>query len=706
MTAMPNTPTITANQVAAPPSWALLELKLIALMEKGAHMMSHKYAERSGAWYWSDDLDDYYERSYNWCLLYNMGGDESLVDLALKHWNATTRLFDDRDGNRINNMEYFHGVHPMQLKHNIHNEYFSIAHPGDAEWHHMGEGNMAFYDLALGDPTISENVRRSRRFADMFLGEDPESPIYDPVHKIIRSPMHGSLGPFHDATLDMVKSYLHGGHASSPDWKAKSMGVRGSLYPVVKDLQPGWWDDPKQARDIVALFNKVVLNGDSAANLAATGLVTNAYLYTGDDKYKQWVVDYVEAWMDRIEQNGGIIPDNVGPTGKPGEHRDGVWWGTLYGWNSYVGWSHIFHSLGVASECAHLVTQDASYLDILRSQINVLLDNSITDENGQLLVPNRATPDGWVHAHVEEDKWDATSSTNLRLYELAHLYHASMSQEDYDLILRVREGDHLRDWNEEALGAARAEWDSEYSRFQYYDGKNPDWPEKALSLQYQVALENYHTMENDDRTVPEILRDNQEPRNAVFTKILTHVMFGSPQYLYHGGLLRATVRYFDPVRMRPGLPPDVAVLVDELALGRRGRPACQHQPQRVPQRHHPVRGLRRAHLHNRDHKHRRRPPGHRGQRQALHRRPASGNLHQARRRTRPLLQQAQLRLPLARRHHSRALRLLAHAVGHPKSRPPVPSPFMGEGLKPSRLAVAPRPSPLLPDLHSVTVQTS
>ena len=71
-------------------------------------MMSAKYAERSGAWYWSDDLDDYYERSYNWCLLYNMGGDESLVDLALKHWNATTRLFDDRDNNRAKQ----HGLRP------------------------------------------------------------------------------------------------------------------------------------------------------------------------------------------------------------------------------------------------------------------------------------------------------------------------------------------------------------------------------------------------------------------------------------------------------------------------------------------------------------------------------------------------------------------------------------------------------------------
>ncbi len=562
MSQMPSMPTVTATTLGAPPSWAILERKLIDLMTKGAHLMSRKYADRAGNWYWSDDLDDYYERSYNWCLLYSMGGDESLVDLALKHWNATTRLFDDRHGNRANNMDYHHGAHPMRLKHNIHNEYFSIAHPGDAEWHHMGEGNMGFYDLAFGDPTIYENVRRARRFADMFLGEDPESPIYDPEHKVIRSPMHGSLGAFQDATVEMVQSYLHGGHAASPDWAAKSMGVRASLYPAVKEPEDRWWEDPEKAAEMVKLFNHVVLDGDIAANLAATGLVTHAYLYTGDEKYKRWVIDYVEAWMDRIEQNNGIIPDNVGPTGKPGEHREGVWWGTLYGWNSYVGWSHIFHSLAVASECAHLLTGDPKYLDLLRSQINVLLDNSIVREDGQLLVPNRATSDGWVHAHVEE--WDGTSSNNLRLYELAHLYHASMTQQDYELIERVRDGDKERDWNQEKLGAARAEWDTEYSRFQYYDGKNPDWPEKALSLQYQVALENYHRMENEHKTVDELLEENSEPINAVYTKILTQVMLGAPQYMYHGGMLRATVRYYDADQVRPGLPPDVGALVDEL----------------------------------------------------------------------------------------------------------------------------------------------
>ena len=56
---MPDLVNVKATRVAAPPTWALLERRLISLMGKGAHMMSGKYAERSGAWYWSDDLDDY-----------------------------------------------------------------------------------------------------------------------------------------------------------------------------------------------------------------------------------------------------------------------------------------------------------------------------------------------------------------------------------------------------------------------------------------------------------------------------------------------------------------------------------------------------------------------------------------------------------------------------------------------------------------------
>ena len=547
---------IQATEISAPPSWTILQRKLISLMEKSAPMMSEKYAERSGAWYWSDDMDDYYERSYNWCLLYALGGDEKLVDLALKHWNATTRLFDDRDGNRANNLDYFHGDSPKTLKYSIHNEYFSLAHPGDAEWHHMGEGNMAFYDFGVADPTISENVRRARRFAAMYIGEDSEAPNWDSTHKIIRSPMNSSQGPWHDAPLDLVKDYLHSGTSlNNPDWTPKDMGLRSSLYPIVSALKFGWWNDPKKADEIIKLFNHIVLDGDLVANLSATGLVTNAYLYTGDERYKRWVLEYVETWMDRIRQNNGVIPDNVGPTGKIGEHRDGVWWGGLTGWGSTYGYQRLFHSVMIATECAVLLSGDLGYLDLMRSQIKMLLDNSFAREDGHILTPIRITPEGW-------DKSDAAS---LRVYEPVHIYHMSMSREDYDTIVLMRDNDKERDWNEVTFhGDRRADWETEYSRFQYYDGKNPGWPVKALTAQYQQALNAYERLKSDDRNVAQIIADNEEPPNPVYTKVLTQTMLGSPHSVYHGGLLRGTVRYFDKDNLKPGIPRDVGALVDML----------------------------------------------------------------------------------------------------------------------------------------------
>jgi hypothetical protein len=43
-------------------------------------------------------------------------------------------------------------------------------------------------------------------------------------------------------------------------------------------------------------------------------------------------------------------------------------------------------------------------------------------------------------------------------------------------------------------------------------------------------------------------------------------MLGAPNHIYHGGLLHCSVRYFDPARARPGVPPDVAALVDRITL--------------------------------------------------------------------------------------------------------------------------------------------
>ena len=552
---IPEMVSIEATELSPPPAWALIQRQLMSLMEEAAPMMVKKYSEPGGALLWADDLDDFYEAFYNWGLFYAMGADESLLDMALTAWNASTRISDE---------SIVHRKHP-RFKQSVHREYYSLANPGDAEWHHKGEGNMAFYDFGVACPTISENVRRAKQFAGWYIGEDPEAPNYDPTYKVLRSPAQTGEGPWHKTTLRKTMAYLHGGHPDMTpldEYIPKPMGVRASLYPVFKELEPGWWNDSERADKILKLFEKVVLQSDSSNNLAATGLVTNAYLYTGDEKYKKWVLEYTEAWMDRTKQNNGILPDNVGPTGKIGEHRDGCWWGGLYGWNHYQGLNIMFHGLITAVECAVLLTGDFGYLDLLRSQINVLLDNAITRDDGQLLVPARYGPDGWE------------SHQPMRLLEIAHLYHASMSAEDYDLFARIRAGDVERAWNQiESSGEKNVQLRDGHQNmawFNYYDGKNPDWPEKILESEYQMALAAYEHIRGDERDVETLIAENAAPYNPVFTKGLTQVMLGAPQSVYNGGLLRATVRYFDRDRARPGLPKDVAALVDKLESDRAG----------------------------------------------------------------------------------------------------------------------------------------
>ena len=524
------------------------------LMEEAVQPMVDKYAERGGAFYYSDNVDDLYERAYNWGLFYAMGADRKVLDRALQQWHATTRFFADDIVSR---------VHP-RFKPQIHNEYYNLAEPLGSEWYHKGEANMAFYHFGLADPTISENVRRARRFAAFYMDEDPDAPNYDPQHKIFRSPIQSSVGPWRHASLGNAIGWLQGGNR-----KTDYYGVRATLRPVVEDLEPDWFENPERRDEILKLFDEIVLKGDVPHSLGSTALMTNAYLYTGEDKYRQWVLDYTDAWMERMQRNNGIMPDNVGPTGHIGENRQGQWWGGLYGWNSFVGHYIMFSSLAIAAECALLLTGDFGYLELLRSQIKLLMDNAITREDGQLILPARYGPDGWEYA-MEDYNYEKGRFVPFRMQELAHLYHASMADEDYDLIARIRETDKERDWNYVPVLGEKSYADTELARFQYYDGKNPDWPMKILQAEYQNAQTAFETIQSETRDALTLIADNPESPNPVYTKGLTQVTMGAPQSVYTGGLLRATVRYFDSDRTRPGLPPDVAALVDSLGADSAG----------------------------------------------------------------------------------------------------------------------------------------
>src|SRR5436190_16118618 len=71
--------------------------------------------------------------------------------------------------------------------------------------------------------------------------------------------------------------------------------------------------------------------GDHFLNLVATTLPLNAYLATKEEKYRQWLVEYMDAWLERMNKNNGVVPSKIGLDGKIGGD-DGKWWGNAYGW--------------------------------------------------------------------------------------------------------------------------------------------------------------------------------------------------------------------------------------------------------------------------------------------------------------------------------------------------------------------------------------
>lgn len=565
--------TITATRIASPPAWALLQRQLFDIIARAGDMATKKYARPDGRVYHFFDVDDAYESRSMRGIFYALGGPRRFLDIAKREWDAITWLYSEE--RKLTDDDPKHPMYMPQLR----NEYWNLDIPFNADWFHMGEGNQMLYDFGVADPTNPANRERARKFAAMYIGEDPEAPNWDTEHKIIRSPLHGGAGPLTSVrqhtgivhTDGNVSDYVHlvrhwldrrslgdfGHRGKLEDNPSDRPLVPHFLYPRIKELEPRWYEDEGRREEVLDIFDEMVLRGDEPSNLCTTALVTNAYLYTGDEKYKRWVLDYVRGWIDRIEANGGIIPDNVGPTGKVGEARGGQWWGGLHGWSaSERAIDRLFLGLIIGAECAHLLSGgDDSYLEVLRSQIRVLLDNSKT-EGGCLVVPTSYGADGWT----------AYGDFSIRggPVHLTHLYHASMNEEDYRLVTRVRD-DGGEDWNAIPLTGDRGGARTEYARFQYYDGKNPGWPVRAMEADYVQVAAFIEAMERDTRTVQEVIDDNKWPPNPVIVKALVQTTMGTPATLYNGGILRATVRYFDSCERRPGLPPDVAALVDELS---------------------------------------------------------------------------------------------------------------------------------------------
>jgi hypothetical protein len=522
-------PTVVARQAPPIPDWALRQRHLIAAMDAAAPLYQERYTRADGSFVWReswpgmDGSDDGYESYHNWPLFYALGGSGELHERSRRLWDAVTRQFT---------------------------HYGQVYREFDAyyDWMHHGESSIYFYYFGLADPGREPDRARALRFAGMYTGKDAEAANWDAARRMIRSPINGSRGPRFENSWD--------------DWSTHRWVL--AEYPVpfddldVPTRQESWgdevvakadWKDDAVYAAILAALNQRQMRCDVPLNLTSTSLVTHAYLHTGAPEYRQWVLDYLGAWAERIAANDGLCPDNVGPNGRVGETMDGKWWGGYYGWRWPHGFSTIIEPLTIAAMNAALLSGDLGYLDIPRGQLARMMELGRV-EGGQRLIPYRHTDAGW------------TSFRPLSPHHICQMWYMSQDRRDREWIDQFPQS--RKEWRQVAPGRGKGDDIHFGPWFCYLDGRHPEYPRLVLEAQQAEVLRRMDAMRADHGNPEEWDVHHWQDVNPVHTEALLQLTCGGPQIVYHGGLLHVRLRYFDAIERRPGLPPDVAALVSRL----------------------------------------------------------------------------------------------------------------------------------------------
>ncbi len=488
-------------------------------MSGAAQRFFDRYTRTDGTLIWRqewpgmDGSDDAYESWHSFPLLYLLGGDPRLLDLARRGWEAVTWQFTQYG--------------------QIHREFDAYY-----DWMHHGEGSLLLYYLGLADSGRLQERQRAVRFAAMYTGEDPDAPNYDPQRRLIRSPINGSRGPRPQM--------------SAEDWCTHRAVLDG--YPPPFEDIPGvagpncpWTDDTVFA-EILSRMNARMARGDVPLNLTAAGLVSHTFLFTGEEKFRRWVVDYLDAWAGRARDNGGVLPDNVGPSGRVGECMDGKWWGGYYGWRWPHGAGVLLDAVAVACTCAVMLTGDTGQLDLVRSQMDMLWALG-REERGTWATPTKHLDTGWTQFHPADPRLPIL------------LWSQSQAAEDE---ARVRRIPHPEAWDHVVDLIGKGDQAHTLPWYRYVTGHLPGYPEEILSLDARHCARRLEAIRGDRGDPGAWDVHHWQELNPVLCEGLVQTMLGAPMPIYHGGLLHCPVRYFDADAERPGLPSGVGALVEQV----------------------------------------------------------------------------------------------------------------------------------------------
>lgn len=496
---------VTIDTPMPAPRWAVLERQLIEANAKACEEFYDKYVDERGyllcveRWGGDDGPDDAIECFAEWPLLYALGGDESLLRLYRQAWEGHLKQYTEAKT-----------VEVELAREGMYFEEFPVTF----DWVHNGEGITAFLYEGLADPADEAYVTRARRFAGLYMNEDPRAENYNPEHRIIRSLFNGSRGP-------VLRK------ATALDWAGDPIDVEGRFKP--KHGERTFAEMLAHFKD----YNDIV--GDHPQNLCATSLATTAYMLTGEEKYRRWVLDYVDAWLERMEANGGIIPTNIGLDGTIGGECEGKWYGGVYGWafsvevpqTGELAHRNTHHLAIIGLGHAMLLSGDQKYADAWRTQIDAVNANA-KEIDGQTMYPRMYGDQGW-YAYQPEPYLSGAQQ----------IYYWSMSAED---LARL----------------PNSSWHT------FSEGLNPEAAASAFAADLKRIESQLTAMREDDTTPETRLADDPMFLNPATVSSLVTLTLGGMHTGRIGSLLHSRVRYFDPQRARAGLPEDVAALVTRM----------------------------------------------------------------------------------------------------------------------------------------------
>jgi hypothetical protein len=495
---------VTIDTPMETPEWARLERQVLDAHTPAVVEFYRKYYDARGyvqcvlRWGADDGPDDAFENMAGWPELHALGGSDEVLRLYMQGLDGMLQQYTEARTTQVPA-----GRGGMYYKE------FSTQ----SDWMHHGEALRVFNRMGLSVPTDQKYIARARRYAAMYMGEDPDAPNYDSKLKLIRSLINGSRGP-------MLRK------ATPLDWVGDPIDI--------ENFAAGHGE--RNFDEMLAHYAEYGdVAGDSFLNLVATTLPLDAYLVTGEAKYKKWIVDYMDAWLERMKRNNGIIPSFVDLDGKVGG-PDGKWWGNAYGW----GFSPVNPVTGrredrnripralVGFNNALWVTGDPKYVDAWRNMIDAVNANAMT-VNGRKQYPAMYGPNGWYG--WQSQPWNVGA---------LEVWYWSMKPDDLE---RARQNNP---------------W------IAYLQGQNPSYPETALRSDLRLIETRLTRMRADSTAPAQRLADNMMDFNPAAVDALIRLTLGGLPPGREGGLLNARLRYFDAARHRAGLPDSVAALVSKM----------------------------------------------------------------------------------------------------------------------------------------------